>query len=152
MGVTSTTVMPLNRDDSRVPESTDAEDETTGRGAPCLLGRVLFAAGVGALAVNTFRNLDDQIAYADSNGVPVPEVSVPASAGLLLSGSVGVALWRLPALSAGAVATFLATVTPVMHDYWNADEEEYGGQRIAFMKNLSLFGGAIVLLREALRD
>ena len=47
------------------------------------------------------------------------------------------------------VATYLAGVTPKMHDYWNADEEERSSQKIAFVKNLSLFGAALVFLREA---
>jgi uncharacterized membrane protein YphA (DoxX/SURF4 family) len=122
-----------------------------GRNTPSLLGRLLFAAGVGTLAADTFRNLDGQVAYAESKGVPNAETMVPFAGGMLAFGSLGVALWRLPTLAAGAVATFLAGVTPMMHDYWNADEENRDSERIAFLKNVSLLGAALVFLRRARR-
>lgn len=128
---------------------TNETTKTESDRAPSAVGRLLFAVGVGTLAADTFRNLEGQIAYAESKGVPNAETMVPFTGGMLGLGSLGIALWRLPTLSAGAVATFLAGVTPVMHDYWNADEEERSSQKIAFMKNLSLFGAALVFLREA---
>lgn len=129
--------------------TSDTTTEMEGDGAPSALGRLLFAIGVGTLAVDAFRDLEGQIAYAESKDIPNAEVFVPFTSGMLGFGSLGIALWRLPTLSAGAIATFLAGVTPVMHDYWNADEQERSSQKIAFMKNLSLFGAALVFLREA---
>lgn len=129
--------------------TSETTEEIESDGAPSALGRLLFAAGVGTLAVDTFRNLEGQIAYAESKNVPNAEILVPFTGGMLGCGSLGIALWRLPTLSAGAVATFLASITPVMHDYWNADEGERSSQKIAFAKNLSLFGAALVFLREA---
>lgn len=73
---------------------------------PSLLGRLLFAGGLMALAVRNLRNLEGRIAYADSKGLPAPSQLVPAASGLLLGGGLGIGAWKLPKLSAGSVAAF----------------------------------------------
>jgi uncharacterized membrane protein YphA (DoxX/SURF4 family) len=60
-----------------------------------------------------------------------------------------VALWRLPRLSAGAVATFFAVVTPAMDDFWNETGEERVEKRIGFTKNLVVLGGGLAFLARA---
>jgi hypothetical protein len=64
-------------------------------------------------------------------------------------GGLGTALWRFPRLATGAVATFLAVVTPTMHDFWNADPGDQSGERLAFFGNLAMFGAAVAFLRAA---
>jgi Predicted membrane protein len=113
------------------------------------LGRVLFGCGVALHALEDFRDMEDTIEYAESAGVPVPEVLAPFAAGMMLIGGLGTALWRFPRLSTGAVATFLAVVTPTMHDFWNADPDDRSGERLAFFSNLAMFGGAVAFLRAA---
>ncbi|ERH00803.1 MAG: putative membrane protein [Halonotius sp. J07HN6] len=113
------------------------------------LGRVLFGCGVALQASEDFRDMEDTIEYAESAGVPVPEVLAPFAAGMMLVGGLGTALWRFPRLSTGAVATFLAVVTPTMHDFWNADPDDRSGERLAFFGNLAMFGGAVAFLRAA---
>lgn len=110
------------------------------------LGRVLLGGVLAFMAFDNLRQLDGRIAYAASKGAPKPEVTVPAVSGLLQAGSVGVALWRLPTLSTAAVATFFASVTPVMHDFWAIDDEqERQQQMIHFLKNTALFAAALLL-------
>jgi len=45
----------------------------------------------------------------------------------------------------------LAVVTTTMHDFWNADEDDRDGERLAFFGNLAMFGAALVFLRKAYR-
>jgi putative oxidoreductase len=126
----------------------DATDEET---APSVgrLGRMLFGCGVALQASEDFREMEDTIEYAESAGVPVPEVLAPFASGMMLVGGIGTALWRFPRLATGAVATFLAVVTPTMHDFWNADPDDRSGERLAFLGNLAMFGAAVAFLRAA---
>jgi uncharacterized membrane protein YphA (DoxX/SURF4 family) len=123
------------------------EDETSP--AVSTLGRVLFGCGVALQASEDFRDMDETIEYAESAGVPIPELLAPCASGMMLVGGVGTALWRFPRLSTGAVATFLAVVTPTMHDFWNADPDDKGGERLAFFGNLAMVGAAVAFLRAA---
>ncbi|MDB9248579.1 DoxX family protein [Halorubrum ezzemoulense] len=133
-------------------ETPDASDEATGRGAPSRLGRVLLGAGLAAQASEDFRDMDDTIEYAESAGVPMPDVAAPFASGMMIVAGVGIALWRLPRVATGAAVAFLTVVTAMMHDFWNADEDDKGGERLAFFGNLAMLGGALVFLREAYKD
>ena len=120
--------------------------------APATVGRLLFGLGVALQATEDFREMDDTIDYAESAGVPVPELLAPFASGMMVVGGIGTALWRFPRLATGAVATFLAVVTPTMHDFWNADPDDRSGERLAFFGNLAMFGAALAFLRAAYRD
>lgn len=133
-------------------DRTEADERPVASTPLFRLGRALFGGILALTALDNLRDLDARIAYAESKGAPAPELSVPAlSVGLLL-GSVGVALWRLPSAAAALVAWFLASVTPVMHDFWNVeDPEERQQQLIQFLKNTALFGAALAFLRVGRR-
>jgi uncharacterized membrane protein YphA (DoxX/SURF4 family) len=115
------------------------------------LGRLLLGLGLALQASEDFREMDDTIEYAESAGVPAPELLAPLASGMMLVGGLGLAFWRLPRLATGAVVTFLTVVTATMHDFWNADEDDRDGERLAFFGNLAMLGGALAFLREAFR-
>ncbi|MFP8954783.1 DoxX family protein [Natrialbaceae archaeon A-arb3/5] len=126
-------------------------DSTDGR-TPSRLGRLLFASGLAVLALRNLTNLDGRIAYADAKGVPFAEKLVPASSGLLLGGSLGIGLWKLPKLSAGSVAAFFIGVTPLMHDFWAVDDDARDEELTSFLQNVTLLGAAIAFFRRASRN
>ncbi|QAU14413.1 DoxX family protein [Halorubrum sp. BOL3-1] len=130
-------------------DTVDATDEADGRGAPSRLGRVLLGVGLAAQASEDFRDMDDTVEYAESAGVPMPEVAAPFASGMMVAAGLGIALWRLPRVATGAAVAFLTMVTATMHDFWNADEDDKSGERLAFFGNLAMLGGALVFLREA---
>ena len=127
--------------------TTSGDDESDA--SPARIGRLLFGAGLALQASEDFRDMDDTIEYAESAGVPMPDVAAPFASGMMAFAGLGVALWRLPRLATGAAVTFLAVVTMTMHDFWNADEDSRSGERLAFFGNLAMFGAALVFLREA---
>ncbi|UIO99780.1 DoxX family protein [Halobaculum sp. CBA1158] len=129
---------------------TDESEQSPVRPSPSRLGRLLFGLGVALQASEDFRDMDDTVEYAESAGVPMPELAAPFASGMMLVGGLGVALWRFPRVATGAVATFLAVVTPTMHDFWT-EEGDASGERLAFFGNLAMFGAALAFLREAYR-
>ncbi|MFD1513365.1 DoxX family protein [Halomarina rubra] len=129
----------------------EPSDTTDQRRSLSRLGRVLLGLGLALQASEDFRDMDDTVEYAESAGVPMPEVMAPFASGMMLVSGVCLAFWRLPRLATGAVVTFLTAVTFTMHDFWNADEDDRDGERMAFFGNLAMLGGALVFLREAFR-
>lgn len=113
------------------------------------LGRLLFGGVLVFNGINHFQNAEEMTGYADSKGIPAADLAVPVSGGLLTFGGLGIVLWRLPRLAAGAIATFLAVTTPTMHDFWNAEEEAQQDEMIHFLKNVAMLGGALSLLSVA---
>jgi putative oxidoreductase len=132
---------------------TGADDGTTDdAGARSRLGRVLLGVGLAAQASEDFREMDETIEYAESAGVPAPDLAAPFASGMMLVSGIGIALWRAPRITTGAAVTFLTVVTATMHDFWNADEDDKSGERLAFFGNLAMLGGALVFLREAFKN
>jgi uncharacterized membrane protein YphA (DoxX/SURF4 family) len=129
--------------------STDSTDDTDGGPAP--LGRFLLGLGLALQASEDFRDMDENIEYAESAGVPMPEVMAPFASGMMLVSGLGLAFWKLPRIATGAAVTFLVVVTMTMHDFWNADKDDRGGERLAFFGNMAMLGGALAFLREAYR-
>ena len=117
-----------------------------------LVGRALFGGMLAYSAYENFANLDGRIQYAESKGVDQAGLLVPLATGSLLFGSLGIVFWRLPRIAAGAVLTFLAGITPQMHDFWNLDGERRNAEQTHFIKNVSLIGAALVFLGVADRD
>ena len=116
------------------------------------VGRALFGGVLALNAVDNLRNLEERAGYADAKNAPAPKQSVPAVSGALLAGGLGVVLWRRPAAAAAAIAGFLASTTPVMHDFWNQeDEQERQQELIHFLKNTALFGAALAFMTEGQR-
>lgn len=132
----------------RPTESAEGEAPPKTHSTSFKLARGLFGGVLAFMAVDNFRNLDESVQYAESKGAPDPEVTVPLVSGSLLFGGLGIAAWKVPRLAAGAVATFFAAITPVMHDFWSIDDEEQSQQQlIHFLKNVALFGAALAFLR-----
>jgi uncharacterized membrane protein YphA (DoxX/SURF4 family) len=119
-------------------------------GSPSRLGRLLFGLGLALQASEDFRDMEDTVEYAESAGVPAPDLAAPFASGMMLVGGLGVAFWKLPKVATGAIVAFLAVVTPTMHDFWN-EEGDASGERLAFFGNLAMFGAALAFLREAYR-
>ncbi len=117
-----------------------------------LIGRVLFAAVLGYLAVGNLLDLDGMVAYAGSKGAPFPSVSVPVVSLLVIAGSISVLVGVYPLVGALAILGFLVAITPIMHDFWNAEGMDRQNEQIHFLKNVGLAGGALVFASLASID
>ena len=137
------------RDTASTPDRDVVAADEGGRNAPPLIARLLYGGVLIFTGLNHFRNTESMAGYAESKGVPMADLAVPFTGGMLISGGLGIALWRFPMLAAGAAATFFVGATPTMHDFWNADEEEKQSQMNNFLKNTALFAAAISFLDRA---
>ncbi|RLM68258.1 DoxX family protein [Halorubrum sp. Atlit-8R] len=130
-------------------ETQSEADGGSGRDAPSLLGRSLYGGVLAYMAVDGFKNNDKRVAVAEEKGVPMPDVLVPFVTGMLLVANLGIVLWRLPRAAAGALVVFFLGTTPAIHDFWTMEGKERQGNKINFLKNLALLGGALVFLDAA---
>ncbi|GAB3036461.1 DoxX family protein [Natronobiforma cellulositropha] len=118
--------------------------ETAATGELFLIGRIAFAAILGYLAIGNLLDLEGTVAYAESKGAPLASISVPVSSLLLLGGVVSILVGAYPLFGALAIAAFLVGITPVMHDFWNAEGMDKQNEQIHFLKNVGLAGVALV--------
>ncbi|GAB3695523.1 hypothetical protein GCM10028858_06090 [Halorubrum pallidum] len=93
-----------------------------------------------------------RVEIAEEKGVPMPEVAVPLVTGMLVVANLGIVLWKLPRAAAGALVVFFLGTTPAIHDFWTMEGKERQGNKINFLKNLALLGGALVFLDAADRS
>ena len=114
--------------------------------AAFLLGRMIFGGFFLYNGIHHFQERKALAQYSSAKHVPLPEVAVTASGALLVAGGVSLLLGVKPKWGALAVMTFLAGVSPVMHNFWALDEpNQKQTEMINFMKNLALLGGALAL-------
>jgi len=151
-----TSSVAKGRSTNRLADNALAGDEqqegTSQSQKPSLIGRTLFGGVLALMALDGFENNNKRVEYAALKGVLLPRLLVPFSTGMLLVGSLGIIVWRVPTLATGAVASFFVGVTPQMHDFWNSSGEERQSQRTNFEKNIVILGAALAFLREATRE
>ncbi len=111
-----------------------------------LLGRILFG---GYFIYNAMQHLTKTAGltgYAASKGVPAPKAAVIFSGLLLLVGGFGVLLGVYVDFAIAALVLFLVPVTFKMHSFWkDTDPSMKMANKVNFLKNLALLGGALML-------
>ncbi|MFC7203238.1 DoxX family membrane protein [Haloferax namakaokahaiae] len=127
-------------------------DSSSSKTAPPVLARLLYSGVLVYMSVDGFRHNETRVEIAREKGVPIPEVLVPFTTGMLLVANLLLLVWRFPKFAAGAVIVFFVGTTPAIHNFWELEGEERHGNKINFCKNLALIGGAIALLDEAAKD
>jgi putative oxidoreductase len=111
-----------------------------------LIGRLAFVAMFLNSGIAHFKNREGMAAYARSSGAPAPELLVPASGAMIFVGGALIALGVWPDVGALLIAAFLLPVAYFMHAFWRIDDPQTRQQQqVHFMKNLSLFGAALVM-------
>ncbi len=115
--------------------------------APFLLGRLIFGGFFLYSGIHHFQEREALSQYAASKNVPMPDVAVLGSGALLIAGGASILLGIKPKLGTLAVMTFLAGVSPTMHDFWaSEDAMEQQNEMVHFMKNMAMLGGALALM------
>jgi len=116
---------------------------------PSFVGRALYGGILAYMAVDGFKNNEKRVEVAEQKGVPMPDVLVPFVTGMLFVANLGVVLWKFPRASAGALIVFFFGTTPSIHNFWTMEGKQRHDNKINFLKNAALLGGAILLLDAA---
>jgi putative oxidoreductase len=113
---------------------------------PFVLGRLLFGGYFLYNGIHHFQETEMLAQYAGAKGVPKPGLAVKATGAAMLIGGASILLGIKPKLGAMALIGFLAGVSPIMHDFWKAeDPQQRMNDEINFFKNMALVGGAVAL-------
>lgn len=121
--------------------------ETAAGGVAFLAARVLLGGVLAFMGLNHFTGTDQLAGYAEAKGVPAPRLGVYVSGLLLVLGGLSIVLGVYPIVGAAMLVLFLVVATPAFHDFWAVDDPETRqSEMTAFLKNVGLTGGALVLL------
>jgi putative oxidoreductase len=109
-----------------------------------LAGRQLFSMVFIIASAGHFSS--PTIEAAASHGVPLADLLVPLSGVIALVGGLSVLLGYRTRFGALLLVIFLVPVTLVMHNFWGVpDPMTHELQKMMFMKNLAMLGGALFL-------
>ena len=110
-----------------------------------LAGRLLFALIFLLSGFTLFSAAS--AGYAASQGMPLATILVPVAGVLAVLGAVSIILGYKTRAGAVMIIVFLVPVTLVFHHFWTVtDAGARQTDMIDFMKNISMLGGALILL------
>ena len=110
-----------------------------------LAGRLLFSLIFLTSGLSLFSK--PEIDYSASQGVPLAGVLVPLSGIMSIVAGLSIILGYKTRIGAVVAIVFLIPVTLVFHHFWTlADPGAREMQMIHFMKNISMLGGAFIIL------
>ena len=114
---------------------------------PFLLGRLAFGGFFIYNGINHLKQRKVLAQYAQSKNVPAAEAAVAGTGVLMIAGGTSLILGVKPVFGAAAIVTFLAGVSPVIHDFWNSqDPNQRMNDMVNFSKNMALLGAAVALM------
>jgi putative oxidoreductase len=86
------------------------------------------------------------VGYAAQQGVPAAALLVPLSGVIATAGALSVTLGYKAKAGAWLLIVFLIPVTFMMHNFWAVPDPMMRGMQLAlFMKNVSMFGAALLI-------
>lgn len=111
-----------------------------------LIGRILFVFLFLGSAFGHLTQSKQMAGYAESRGVPMAKVAVPASGVLLAVGGLMVLLGIWADLGALLLVLFLVPTAVLMHAFWKeTDAQSKQMEMIQFNKDMALAGAALML-------
>jgi putative oxidoreductase len=112
-----------------------------------LVGRVLFSSMFIGSGINHFLHRADMVGYAKSMGAPAPELAVPLTGLMIELGGLSVLLGAYARIGALLIFLFLVPTALIMHRFWGvSDPQTAQNQQIHFMKNMTMAGGALIIV------
>lgn len=110
------------------------------------LGRAVFGGYFLYSGINHFKEQQHLAQYAGAKQVPAPEQAVLASGILLAIGGASLILGVKPKMGGIALLAFLATASPMIHDFWNQEPGKGANDMIHFSKNMAMLGAVLALM------
>jgi len=111
-----------------------------------VIGRVLFALIFVASGINHITKAEHMTGYAQFKKVPAAKASVILSGVLFLLAAASLILGVYADLGALVLAVLLVVMAVMFHNFWTqTDPQQKQMEQIAFFKNISMAGGALVM-------
>jgi len=110
------------------------------------IGRFLLAWIFFASALAKLSNWQQPAQMMAEKGVPAVDALLSIAVALEIIGAVLVILGWHARWGAACLLLFLICVTPVMHNFWTLEDPQKTEQMINFMKNVSIFGGLLLVV------
>lgn len=116
-----------------------------------LIGRIIFGGYFIYNAYNHLAHHKNLIGYAKMKGVPMPSTAVFLSGLIMLLGGLSVVFDVRMVLGLWLIIIFLIPTTFMMHAFWKEkDPSTKMSENIAFMKNMALVGGSLMMIALSL--
>ncbi len=112
-----------------------------------LLGRIIFVLPLAMMGMGHFFMYKSMLPYAESKKLPMANISVLVSGGVLVLGLLGFIFNFQTKIAGWLVVAFLLGAAFFMHAFWK--EEDFNMKNIEmsqFMKNMALAGATIAMI------
>jgi len=111
-----------------------------------LIARILFSAVFILAGFGHIMNPGEMTEHVKSKGIPLPTISVFFAGLLNLVGGLSIMLGYQVQIGALLLIAFLIPAAFIMHNFWSIEDPmQQQNERIHFMKDLSLAGGAYLI-------
>lgn len=110
-----------------------------------LLGRICLVVLFISSGWSKIGGFDQTAAMMASQGLPMAQVLLVITIALELGGSVLIALGYKARWAGLLLALWLIPVTLTFHHFWDLPADQVQNQSINFFKNVSIFGGMLLL-------
>lgn len=115
-----------------------------------LIGRILYGGFFVLSGISHFSKNESMAGYAASKGVPFSKAAVFFSGALIILGGLGIVAGVYIKIAIALLTVFLVVVSFWMHAFWKeADPMMKMNDKISFMKNMALWGAALMFLAIA---
>jgi uncharacterized membrane protein YphA (DoxX/SURF4 family) len=110
-----------------------------------LIGRILFGGYFLWSGLQHFLRHAMVTEYVAAKHIPAPGVAVAVGGLMLVLGALSILLGAWPRLGGAFIILFLLIATPVMHNFWAANDPGTAmNDMINFTKNMALVGAALM--------
>lgn len=111
-----------------------------------LLGRLLIAALFLMSGIGKITGYAGTGQYMASAGMPLVELLLPAGIALEIGAALALVVGFQTRLAAFGLIVYTLIATYFFHNFWTMEEPALTAQRIAFMKNMGLIGGLLIVM------
>lgn len=112
------------------------------------IGRALLGALFLVSGINKILAFSYVAGWMASSGLPFASLLLALTIVIEVGGGLMLITGIQARLAAIVIALFLIPVTAVFHAFWSADAANFQGQLTHFLKNLSIFGGMLMVIER----
>ena len=110
-----------------------------------LVARILLAILFITSGFGKIEGFDGLTGYIASKGMPVPALMAAGAIAVELGGGLLMLVGYRARWAALAIFLFLIPTTLIFHNFWSVPADMAGNEQIAFLKNMSIMGGMLMV-------